>query len=427
MILTEHRNGFSAPAEFVQRSAHLDERIRAVSQTLEIRIESLASDGAGLGHDASGRVVFVADSAPGDWLRVQVNEESARFLRATVCEILEPSSQRVKPRCRFFGRCGGCDWQHISYTAQCEAKRRKVVDAFERVGKLRLPDSIEMTTSPQAYAYRARTRLVVGKEGLAYRLRGSNRLCFVDECPILHPALERTLHNFVNNGSEKKKLAMEQGEIELACGAAGEARVVELATQRVLQGPQRIALDVGVAKVEISAGGFFQGNALLWSALLDAVTVALGHGARMIEFFAGAGFFTLAAARAFDALIAVESDSRAIADLHRNLRQAGFANVTPIASAVEAIDTFEAVYRFSPEVILLDPPRAGLSPRARKQVLALNAPRIVYLSCDPASLARDLVDFTKYGYTLKSVQIFDLFPQTAHVETLVRLEKLQCR
>lgn len=399
-----------------------------MSRILEIRIESLASDGAGLGRDASGRVVFVADSAPGDWLRVQVDEESARFLRATIREILEPSSQRVTPRCKFFGRCGGCDWQHVAYAAQLEAKRRKVMDALERVGKLSLPNSIDLTASPQEYAYRARTRLAVGKEGLGYRLRGSNRLCFVDECPILYPSLEKELHNFVKDESRKDaNFTSRQGEIELACGASGEVRIADLTTKRVLQGPERISLDAGGTEVEVSAGGFFQGNALLWSALLDSVTAALGHGTRMLEFFAGAGFFTLAAARTFDALIAVESDLRAIADLHRNLNHAGFTNVTSIASTTEAVDAFEAVRRFSPEVVLLDPPRAGLSPRARKQALASNAPRIVYLSCDPASLARDLADFRRHDYTLKSVQIFDLFPQTAHVETLACLEKSKRR
>ncbi len=396
-------------------------------KTLEIQIVSLSSDGTGIGRDASGRVVFVANSAPGDRLRVQVDKENARFLYATITEILEASPSRIEPRCKFFRRCGGCDWQHVAYATQCAEKQKRVRDALERVGKLVFPESIEFTPSPQEYGYRARTRLVVHAQGLGYRARGSKQVCVVEECPILHPALEKVLHNLMSNQecATGWRSQVRGGEVEIACGVSSEVRVVDLATKRVLHGPERIALDARGCQVEISPGGFFQGNSLLWTKLLDSVSMAVGRGARALELFAGAGFFTLGIADQFEALIAVESDPQAIADLHRNLRQAARTQVTPLASPVENLASFEAVRRFAPEVLLLDPPRVGLSPRARKQVLALQAPRIVYLSCDPASLARDLSEWVSHGYTLKSVEAFDLFPQTPHVETLVCLEKAE--
>lgn len=391
----------------------------------EIQILGLASSGEGVGRDASGRVAFVANAAPGDRLRVQVCEENARFLRATIVAVLEASPHRVVPRCKFFGRCGGCDWQHISYATQLAAKAQQVRDALERVGKLALPASIELMASPQEYGYRARTRLVARAQGLGYRARGSNRICIVDECPILQPALEAYLRNFesLEEHASERRLRAHDREIELACGMDAETRVVDLALRRVVHGSERIALDAFGHKVEISPGGFFQGNALLWAKLLDSVSQAVGRGARALELFAGAGFFTLGIASRFETLLAVESDAQAIADLHRNLRNAALRHVTPIASSVEDLASFAAVRSFAPEVILLDPPRTGLSRRARKQILALHAPRIVYLSCDPASLARDLSELTAHDYTLKSVTAFDLFPQTSHVETLVTLEK----
>jgi 23S rRNA (uracil1939-C5)-methyltransferase len=180
-------------------------------------------------------------------------------------------------------------------------------------------------------------------------------------------------------------------------------------------------VDVGADRIEISSGGFVQANALLREALAEAVLEAAARGERALELFAGAGFFSLGLARRFGRLVAVESDPRAADDLRRNLRAAGLGDADVIGQPVEEALRTPALRGLRPDAVVLDPPRTGLAPGAARDLASLGADRIVYVSCDPATLARDLGLLADAGYALRSVALFDLFPQTAHVEALARL------
>ena len=357
---------------------------------MEVTIESLAAGGDGVARAPDGRVVFVPFTAPGDRVRLRVTDAKDRFLRARVETLLVPGAARRDPVCPVFGSCGGCSWQHVTPEAQLEAKRRIVEDALRRIGGLRFAGEVRVTPSPAEYGYRARTRVYRSGGRTGYRRRRSHAIVPVTRCPVLTPELDASLH-------------------ELA--AAADARDGE---HELGQGELQLAGD----RLRISPGVFFQSNVALHEGLAGSVLAAAGQGESALELFAGAGFFTLSLSRRFAAVTALESQPAAIADLEHNLARAGRRNVRVLGERLE-----RAWQRLEPaELVLLDPPRTGLPPEGPERLAELAPARIVYLSCDPATLARDLGRLAPAGYALRAVEAFDLFPQTPHVEVLAVLE-----
>jgi tRNA/tmRNA/rRNA uracil-C5-methylase (TrmA/RlmC/RlmD family) len=384
------------------------------AQPVEIRIERLAAGGDGVGRLPDGRAVFVPFTAPGDRVLARPVEERRRYARADPVQVIEPSPQRVEPPCPVFGECGGCTWQHIGYPHQVEAKRRILRDALERIAGLSLPDRLAFEPSPRPYGYRQRARLLVERGRLGYRRRRSHRPCPIEGCPILAPPLEEWIASFAGGPAGRGT-----GEIEITAGADSVVRAAHLSRAR----PQeRIEIRAGGERLGFSPGVFVQANALLLDALVAAVCSAAGPedgGDALLELHAGAGLFTLPLARRFRRVMAVERDTRAAADLRANLRGAGLTNVEVERASVE--EALACGLPALPDVVLLDPPRAGLTAQAAEALGALGARRIVYLSCDPATLARDAARLCASGYALAAVEGFDLFPQTPHVEALVVL------
>ncbi len=383
------------------------------ASVLEVRIDSLAGDGDGVARDASGRVIFVPFTAPGDRVRVRVVEARRRFARARVETLLEPGPSRTSPHCPVFGECGGCTWQHVDYATQVEAKRRILEEALQRVGGIRPPGGIGMVASPQPYAYRARARVRVEGGHVGYRRRRSHALCPVRGCPLLLPALDACLARLASHPPAR------EGEWELAAGDDGSVRAAPLPSP---PGPS-VELRVRGETLQVSPGVFAQANGLLRETLVEAVCEAAGRGETLLELHAGAGFFTLSLARHWRRLVAVEADSAAVRDLRRNLAAAGLDHVEVRARPVETVLGGPPPSRLAPEVVVLDPPRTGLPPGAARALANLGASRVVYVSCDPATLARDLAVLGAGGLAVRRVQGFDLFPQTPHVETLAVLER----
>jgi len=374
---------------------------------IEIAIESLAAGGDGVGRDAGGRVVFVPFTAPGDRVRVAIVEERARFARGTLEEVLEPSPLRVQPPCGVYGACGGCTWQHLDYAAQLEAKRQILAGALERIAKLG-PGELEITPSPSPYRYRGRTRVLAKDGRVGYRRRRSHDLCPTSRCPVLVPELDAELARLA--ASEPRAAE----EWELVAGVHGTTRATPL--RRPLPSEPKIELEVCGDRLAFSPGVFVQGNALLLDTLARAVHEAAGSGACAVELFAGAGFFTLGLARRFGRLVAVESEGRAVADLRANLARAGLDNVEVHGGRAEwVLARIEGA-----EVAVLDPPRTGLPAELLEMI---QAPRVVYVSCDPATLARDLAGLAARGWALEALRGFDLFPQTPHLEAVATMAR----
>ncbi len=392
-----------------------------------MEILSLAAGGDGVARLPDGLALFVPLSAPGDRVRVRIVERQRRFARAEISEILEAGPKRCPARCPVFGRCGGCTWQHLEYSVQLRAKQEILREALVRIGGWKLPDELVFTPSPDPYGYRIRARLLAGRAGIGYRQRASHSLCAIESCPILVPSLDAEVARL---GASREILTELESELEweLVAGREGQVRsrpLEPLDSPHASEPPGGIALTAGGDSLQVSVGTFVQANGSLHAALHAAVLGSAGHGRRALELHAGAGFFTLALARRFAQLDAVEASPGAVADLRANLSAAGLSHVSVIEGDAEKV--LQLGVRSAPELIVLDPPRAGLSPGGLQSLADLSAPRVVYLSCDPATLARDSARFREHGYALESVQGFDLFPQTSHVEALAVLVKSDLR
>ncbi|MEB2344770.1 MAG: TRAM domain-containing protein [Deltaproteobacteria bacterium] len=385
---------------------------------VELVIESLAAGGDGVGRAPDGRVVFVPLAAPGDRVRVRLVEERPRFARGEIEALLAPGPGRVEPRCPVFGVCGGCAWQHLAYAAQVEAKHAIVRAAFERIAGLAELPPLGFTPSPAPYGYRGRARVRVERGAVGFRRRRSHALCAVTGCPLLAPPLGAALAALA---AAPPKPA---GDWELALGEGGAVRAAPLAARPGALAGERLALRAGSERLELSPGVFAQANALLLDALAGAVLGAAGAGASALELYAGAGFFTLGLARRFERVVALESDPAAARDLARNAAAAaggGPRRVRVVEARVEPWLAAGEALALAPEVVVLDPPRGGVGPAAAEALARLSARRLVHLSCDPATLARDVAVLAERGWRLASLHGFDLFPQTPHVETLAVL------
>jgi len=384
------------------------------------RIESLAAGGDGVAHLPDGRTVFVEQVAPGDLARVELTSVQRRHARARLVALLEPGPDRVAPRCAVFGECGGCTWQHLSYTAQVRAKAAILRSAIERIGRLACPDPLPFHPSPSPYAYRLRARLLLEDGRVGYRRRRSHSVCDTRACPILVPELEAAIPSLAHEAARGGR-----GEREIACGSDGGALI-----RRPGGGPGAgppLELAVEGRMLRVSPGVFAQANRGLLEPLAASVRRALAAGALpdglLVELHAGAGFFTLGCAPGFLHAIAVESSAAACEDLRFNLERAGLHHVEVREDGADTALAELARAAVHPDVVLMDPPRAGLGRDAAEQLARLEPHRIVYLSCDPATLSRDLAVLVEGGYRLESLEGFDLFPQTPHVEALAVLER----
>jgi 23S rRNA (uracil1939-C5)-methyltransferase len=427
-----------------------------------MQIEKPIYGGAFLAH-IEGKAVFVPLALPGEQARVRIVDGKRGYATAEVEEIVTASPQRVAPACQHFGACGGCQYQHATYAAQLAWKKEIVRETLERGGVYPPEDIAVLAAEP--WAYRNRIRVAFDTNGnVGYRGRRSHAVIPIAECPIAAPLLVRA-------GLAAGRLLEEAhsragvSEISLFCDAAETALLVsvtvagsgkrgvedfaqalagrfpELKGVEVLaegakgQAPRSIA-QWGANSLLYRAAGmdyrvdqsaFFQVNRWLVDALVQRVT-ADARGALAWDLFSGVGLFARQLARSFTRVIAVESASASIAALAHNLRGAG-------ASAVKA-STLEFLRRersgkrpdlIVPDLIVVDPPRAGLGPETTALLAEIAAPEIVYVSCDPATLARDLRALVDSrggpGYVIDQITLADLFPQTFHLETVIRLRR----
>lgn len=413
-------------------------------EELEVTIERILPGGVGLAH-AEGRTVLVALAAPGDRLRVRVESVRGRTTFASIVEVLSPSLSRVEPPCPYFGRCGGCDFQQLDYRAQLDAKIEIIRDCLRRVAHVEPPGEIHITPSPLEWRYRSRARWQHDplRNFFGYYERGSHRICDVVECPVAAPEVESRLTR-LRELMREGDLPAGAVEFEAVAGDEGVALAppVEPGDEReqtrliagerysfdadcffqinhaLLEPLVREGLrDVAKETESVSAGDIVEETARVG----ESETLNFVSGETALDLYAGVGLFTLPLARRFARVVAVEGNAAATAYARRNLSDAGLSNTRVETGAVGAWLSHNTERLGSADFILLDPPRAGAEPEAVRGIVALNPRHISYVSCDPATLARDLLALTTAGYRLASVRAFDMFPQTHHVETIVHL------
>ena len=385
---------------------------------IEVRIERILPGGAGLAH-AGGRTILVGLAAPGDSLRVRIESVRGKVAFASIVEILEPSPSRIEPPCPYFGRCGGCDFQQLDYSAQLSAKVEIIRDCLRRIARIEPPPDIPITPSPLEWRYRARAQwqLDAMRQRLGYFERGSHRVCDVAECPVLVPELQDVLTD-LRERMLADSLPQEAEDFQAVAGDEGVSLVPAL-NEEALEASRTIAEN----RYRYSAEGFFQINQSLLPELV-AFAISDAHGDAAVDLYCGVGLFTLPLARRFKRVTGVEGNPSAVAYARRNLADAQLSNAVVDCAPVGEWLNANAPAHAPVDMVLLDPPRAGLEHGATGGILALQPRRITYVSCDPATLARDLKELLAGGYALGTVAAFDMFPQTHHVETVALLHKL---
>jgi 23S rRNA (uracil1939-C5)-methyltransferase len=428
----------------------------------QVHIEKPIYGGAFLAH-IEGKAVFVPLALPGEQARVRIVDGKRGYATADVAEIVTASPQRVAPTCPHFGACGGCQYQHANYAAQLAYKQEILRETLER-GGVYAPEDIAVLAG-EPWAYRNRIRLAFdANEDAGYRGRRSHAVIPIAQCPIAAPLLERAALA-ASRILRELPARLRLSEISLFCDAKETALLASVTVAGAgkrgfedfkgalagkipeLKGVEFLAQGaegqvphsmaqwgensllyraVGM-DYRVDQGAFFQVNRWLVDALVERVTADV-RGALAWDLFAGVGLFARQLASRFARVIAVESAAASIAALVHNLRGTG-------ASAVKAT-TLDFLRRggsgdrpdlIVPDLIVVDPPRTGLGPETTALLAEIAAPEIVYVSCDPATLARDLralVD-SRNGprYIIDQITLADLFPQTFHLETVVRLRR----
>jgi 23S rRNA (uracil1939-C5)-methyltransferase len=380
-----------------------------------VEIERLLPGGFGLAH-AEGLTLFVGLAAPGDMLRVKIERKRGSVGFASIVEVVKPSQVRVEPPCPYFGLCGGCDFQQLDYEAQLAAKVEIVRDCLHRIARIETPPDMVMVPSPTQWQYRSRANWQFDPKTkrLGYFARGSHDVCDVEVCAVLNPALQQTLERLreqMREGTLSKKLT----DIEAVAGDED----VSIASGTAHFRSKEVSRRIGNETYYFGAEAFFQINHELLELLLGE---AIGgeEGKTAIDLYSGVGLFTLPLARRFDQVTAVEANSRAVDYAQRNLDAAELDNVEVAnMSVAEWLKHWLGFER--PELLLLDPPRTGAESGVIEGILSVAPQKICYVSCDPATLARDLNKLLEAGYSLDSIVGFDMFPQTHHVETVARL------
>ena len=434
---------------------------------VEITIEKLIYGGDGLARLATGdesraKTVFVPYVLPGEKVEATVVEERPGFVRAELKEILQPSPKRTAAPCPYFGECGGCQYQHISYEEQLRLKIEILRETLRRTAKLDLSLEIQTHASP-SFGYRNRTRFHLQPKSnfaIGYFQHASHELLSVRECAIASRLINRALAEIWNLG-EMGQVPEQMAEIEVFADAGDERLMVELYLRagrihneelskfagalvaavpethgvvsfdyadsrsrtsepvkpRVLHGQASMSYEAAGETYRVSAGAFFQTNRFL---VEEMIRLAVGErrGSTALDLYSGVGLFSVPLARGFERVIAVESSPLSVEDLRANAP----ANVKVSSQSTEAYLT-SAAGALKPDLIVVDPPRAGLGTTVATQIGRVNSHEIVYVSCDPATLARDLKRLTSDGWQIVEMHLLDLFPHTFHIETCIVLRR----
>jgi 23S rRNA (uracil1939-C5)-methyltransferase len=399
-----------------RRREKLSQKSESAGATVEVLIERILPGGAGLAH-ADGQTILVGLAAPGDRLRVRLERRRGTVSFASIIEILEPSSMRVEPPCPYFGRCGGCDFQQLNYEAQLAAKAEIIRDCLRRIARLEFSGDIPVTPSPATWHYRSRAQWQYDaqKSYLGYFERGSHTVCDVVACPVISPALQATLDD-LRQRMQAQTLPPYTEDFQAVAGDEGTSLFPPIEETET----REVSREINGYHYRFSAEGFFQINHELLPALVDAA-LDDAQGATALDLYCGAGLFTLPLAQRFTRVTGIESHPRAVAYARRNLADAKMTKAVIEHAMVSEWLREHAASLTSVDFLLLDPPRTGAEEGVIESILAARPRYISYVSCDPATLARDLRGLTGGGYTLDSIAAFDMFPQTHHVETVAHL------
>lgn len=417
---------------------------------MKLRIEKAVYGGDGLARVPEGKTVFVPGTLPGELVEATIAADKRSFATGALGAVIEPSAERVVPGCAYVPRCGGCQYQHASAALQLQMKLDILKETLTRA-HLPVPREVGSVAGP-VWGYRNRIRLHVMRDALSYRQRGSHTLLPVTHCPIAAPLLEQAIAaveriaketalaslcdevEFFTNGEQDQLLVSlwsekprrlreprleafaERLQVEIPV-LTGVGQWAQQSSSLMHWGQRSLTYMVSGIPYQVSLGSFFQVNRFLLQELLQ---LAIGDrsGRLAWDLYSGVGLF--AQALAYEDVVAVESEGFSADDLKKNL---GNRRCRVVRSSTLDFLRSKAQGQEKPELILVDPPRAGLGKEVCAHLARVSAAEVVYVSCDPATLARDLQSLLQSGYYVETMNLVDLFPQTFHMETVTHLKR----
>lgn len=433
-----------------------------MNETITVTIDGLGHSGEGVGR-CHGLTTFIDGALPGETVEAELIVSKKSYTKGNLLRILSPSKERVSPPCPYFGKCGGCQLMHLSETGQLENKRQRVQDALKRIGKIDA-EVLPTIASPKPLHYRNKIQLVMSPNGPGFYRKGSHDVISVDHClihcelgekvfqelqkhsftpydentgqgEIRHILIKSALHTkkvlitFVSNIDATEELKNTANQILKSCPEV--AGIVHNRNSRrdnvilgkeysLLAGKSEIIEKLNNLEFSISSASFFQVNTLQAEAMYQKVIEfsKINPNHRVIDAYCGVGSISLQFARLCKEVIGIESVPEAIQDARANAKRNQIKNCSFICGKVE-----ETIGSIDPaDLVVLNPPRKGCEPSVLQAIAKMRPNRVIYVSCDPATLARDLKILAELGYCVQEVQPFDMFPQTSHVETVALLK-----
>lgn len=426
-----------------------------MSKNIQVCIESMAFKGYGVARH-QGKVIFIPYSVTGDEAWVEIVKEKKNYCFGRLSRVVNPSPLRTDPQCPHFGVCGGCQWQHIDYPVQSKLKKEILIESLRRIGTLQEIPSITVVPSPRPYAYRMRVQLKVKGKGTGYYQESSKQLVDIDHCPIAHPLINKLIHLL----REEQPSFSSFEEIEINISPEEEKGILILYSLSPQQGFKKkflkeflqrhpvlkgiavrrkgemnllgdpslnftlssgLAEGEGSLKLRASPESFFQVNPEQNRTLIRTVLECCDPGKeqRILDLYAGIGNLTLPLASRMKEVVGIEESRMTIEDARFNAERNGMKNCVFIPGRVEDILNRWKGGDF--DLLVLDPPRTGCK-TVLDPIVRLNPKKIVYVSCEPTTLSRDLRVFCGKGYLLQKLTLIDMFPQTYHMEVVALLK-----
>ena len=412
----------------------------------ELRIEKMVQGGEGMARLPDGRVCFVQGGLPGELCQVEILQNKKDFTRGRVIKITEKSKDRAEPKCKLYGKCGGCSLQHLESSAQAACAALVERENFRRIARVELPEDFKIHTGP-AWGYRNRARVVIaraksGKISYGFRMQKSNGIIPFETCPVLTPAINeflkqkasRIFEEFVRNSKRPPR----NYELDVNVFDNGAGKVCYYYKGMPAADFEKNAVsvvEIAGKKIRSDASVFFQSNLALLPELVTAVQNAVDEGiasgeasdAWLIDLFSGVGFFAAILKDKFKKVTTVERDDGCLTHARQNLN-GGVTGVSPVPINVENVsapaeDWLAENVVDEPATLIVDPPRTGLPPTALEAIIKSSVNRLIYVSCDPVTLARDFAKFREGGFALKKAEGFAFYPQTPHLEMLFVLSR----
>jgi 23S rRNA (uracil1939-C5)-methyltransferase/tRNA (uracil-5-)-methyltransferase len=433
----ERRNGMEDSFPPVSRNRKFNDKPFAYHQEIELEVSTLTNLGLGLGRVSASAsepeekswVVMIPFALPGERVRARIYRNHKNYSEADLVEVLAPSAERVAPVCPLFGRCGGCQYQHLNYSSQLAWKRRQVAELLEHMAGASFPVD-PVIASPREYGYRSKItpHFNAPKPEQAADfpigfLRQGTRFDLVDvpRCPIATDGINERLRDLRSNIRARAAAGGFARGATLVLREAGGAVVTDFEAQVT----EEIAFTSSPRlRLRFLARDFFQNNPFILPAFIEHVRseAATGGARYLVDAYCGSGLFALSAAGAFARVAGVEISETSVACARENASANGITNATFLAG--EAAHVFKGLdFPAEETVVVIDPPRKGCDESFLSQLFSFGPRAVVYVSCDPATQMRDLRPFLAAGYRPTRIQPFDLFPQTRHLECVVTLRR----